>query len=77
MDGCSQMVFCTHLSYTDDKEKGGSKQEKWKEKKNTKKQTKSRLAFIDCKVGTELEQTLFKSGSACSTSSFLSSSKWF
>lgn len=38
MDGCSQMVFCTHLSYTDDKEKGGSKQEKWKEKNKKNKQ---------------------------------------
>lgn len=36
MDGCSQMVFCTHLSYTDDKEKEGSKQEKWKKKTKNK-----------------------------------------
>lgn len=25
MDGCSQMVFCTHLSYTVDREKGGGR----------------------------------------------------
>lgn len=66
-------VLICHTLMTKRKE-GASKKNGKKKKTN---QTKSRLAFIDCKVGTELEQTLFKSGSACSTSSFLSSSKWF
>lgn len=37
MDGHSQMVFCAHLSYTADRERG--KSENQKEKK----------VFIDCK----------------------------
>lgn len=52
MDGCGQMVFCTHLSYTADRKGGRREHEREKNKKEV---------FIDCKVSTLLPRTALHS----------------
>lgn len=55
MDGCSQMVFCTHLSDTADRERerGGKRLSLEREKE------KQKEVFIDYKVCTLLPRTDF------------------
>lgn len=45
------MVFCTHLSYTADRKRGGQSESEKESKKNK--------VFIDCKVGTVLPRRDF------------------
>lgn len=44
MDGCSQMVFCTHLSYTADREREPEREERVR----TRKGGKQNEVFADC-----------------------------
>lgn len=57
MDGCGQMVFCTHLSYIADRE-GGEREGERKRQRKREKPTKKEV-FIDCRVSTLLPRTDF------------------
>lgn len=55
MDGCSQMVFCTHLSYTADRE--GEREGEESENQKEKEKNKKRCLLIAKSVHCCLEQT--------------------
>lgn len=69
MDGCGQMVFCTHLSYIADREGG---EEKGERERKREKPTKKEV-FIDCRqcAAAQNRLPLFKSSFTCSASSSL------
>lgn len=54
MDGCSQMVFCTHLSDTADRE---GEREGRRDGEQEREKEKQKEVFIDCKVRTLLPGT--------------------
>lgn len=71
MDGCSQMVFCTHLSDASDRarERMGERERELEREKE-----KGKEVFNDCIVSTlqpRKRLALFKCSSACSASSTL------
>lgn len=60
MDGCSQMVFCTHLSDTADRERGREREgrkERRRDGEQEREKEKQKEVFIDCKVRTLLPGT--------------------
>lgn len=73
MDGCSQMVFCTHLSDTADRERGrerGGKRGGETESEKGRKKNKKKCLLIAKSAAAWNRLALFKSSSACSASSF-------